>query len=247
MRSKERSHSGKKLGRKENEAHDVLVDVLKQFIQLEKELEAGKQDLALRPDFNMLDFFRTFDVNARGNISSIEFDEGMKKYGVYANKEELFLLMRRLDRDNDGKLKFSDFNEAFSCKQQEYASLLSNRTPINADLSLKVDEALTEETKRAVGRILRLHLNNEGATEALRQRLSRKASFNPHEAFSYLDVDGDGYVNGDELRQILDQHDYYATQRELRLLVDRLDGNRDGKVSYSEFVHEIVPKSERIF
>lgn len=127
-------------GFQESEAKDSLVEVMKQFIQLEKELEIKKQDLALRPDFNLLDFFRIFDIEGRGSISSSELSEGMKKFGIYPNKEELYLLLRRFDRDNDGKLKFSDFTEAFTCKQQEYANLLNNRIPINADLSLNVEQ-----------------------------------------------------------------------------------------------------------
>ncbi len=133
--------SGKKEKQmQEPEVRIALIDVLKQFIQIEKEIEVAKQDLSLRPDFNLLDFFRTFDVDGRGSISSGELAEGMKRYSIFANKEELYLLLRRFDKDNDGKLKFSDFAEAFTCKQQEYANLLNNRTPINADLSLDIDQ-----------------------------------------------------------------------------------------------------------
>lgn len=231
----------------ESGVRTALVEALKQFIHIEKDLEASKQDLSLRPDFNLLDFFRTFDVEGRGSISSSELAEGMRKYGIYANKEELYLFLRRFDRDNDGKLKFSDFTEAFTCKQQEYANLLNNRTPINADLSLEIDQAFSEETKKAIARILRAHLDNEGTTEALRQRLARRYNFNVHEAFTYLDVNGDGIISLDELGETLDRNDFYATQRELKLLMDRLDCNRDGKVTYSEFVQEMTPKSEKAF
>jgi len=229
------------------EAKDSLIEVMKQFIQIEKELEIGKQDLALRPDFNLLDFFRLFDLEGRGSISSSELADGMKKFGIYPNKEELYLLLRRFDKDNDGKLKFSDFTEALTCKQQEYANLLNNRIPVNADLSLNIEQAFSEETKKAIGRVLRMHLDNEGTTESLRQRLARRVNFNVHEAFSYLDSNEDGVISAEELGEILDKNDFYATQRELRLLMDRLDVNRDGKITYSEFVQEMTPKSEKAF
>jgi len=45
----------------------------------------------------------------------------MKSFGIFANKEELYLLTRRFDRDTDGKLKFSDLVEAFTPKQNEYS------------------------------------------------------------------------------------------------------------------------------
>ena len=111
---------------------------MKQFIVMDKDLEVAKQDLALRPDFNLLDFFRTFDVAGIGSVSTIELEEGMRKYGVYPNREELYLLIRRFDSDNDGKLRFSDFTEAFTPKQGEYSSLLNSREPVNQNGNLDI-------------------------------------------------------------------------------------------------------------
>jgi len=44
-----------------------------------------------------------------------------------------------------------------------------------------------------------MHLDNEGTTESLRQRLSRRYNFNVHEAFSYLDANDDGIISADEV------------------------------------------------
>lgn len=44
-----------------------------------------------------------------------------------------------------------------------------------------------------------MHLDNEGTTEGLRQRLVRRANFNIHEAFSYLDSNEDGVINIEEV------------------------------------------------
>ena len=84
---------------------DSLVYTLKQFIAIDKDLEVAKQDLALRPDFNLLDFFRVFDVDAKGAVSSGDIDDGFKKFGVFPHKDELYLFVRRYDRDNDGKIR----------------------------------------------------------------------------------------------------------------------------------------------
>jgi len=230
-----------------SEAKVGLIEALKQLVLLEKELEVGKQDLALRPDFNLLDFFRSFDAGERGAISSLEIREGLERFGVIASKEQLYLFLRRFDRDNDGKLKFSDFAEAFTCKEQEYANLLNNRTPINADLNLEIDQTFGEETMKTVARILRLHLDTEVSTEAIRQRLARRYKFNAHEGFAYLDLKEDGVITIDELGEVLDKNDCYATQKDLAMLIDRMDTNKDNKVTYSEFVQEMTPKSDKIF
>ena len=106
-----------------------MIHTLKQFVLLDKDLEVAKQDLALRPDFNILDFFRTFDEEDSGALGSAEVEAGMRRYGIYPNREELYLFVRRFDKDNDGKLRFSDFAEMVTPKQQEYAALLNNRAP----------------------------------------------------------------------------------------------------------------------
>ena len=109
--------------------NDALIHTFKQFILLDKDLETAKQDLALRPDFNLLDFFRTFDIEGKSSVNANELEEGMRRYGVFPNREELQLFLRRVDRDCDSKLRFSDFADCFSPKQNEYSSLLHNRTP----------------------------------------------------------------------------------------------------------------------
>jgi Ca2+-binding protein (EF-Hand superfamily) len=119
----------KALRYEENSEIEALIHTLKQFVLLDKDLEVAKQDLALRPDFNILDFFRTFDEEDSGALGSAEVEAGMRRYGIYPNREELYLFVRRFDKDNDGKLRFSDFAEMVTPKQQEYAALLNNRAP----------------------------------------------------------------------------------------------------------------------
>mmetsp|Transcript_6596 Transcript_6596/g.5923 ORF Transcript_6596/g.5923 Transcript_6596/m.5923 type:complete len:128 (+) Transcript_6596:394-777(+) len=98
---------------------DCLIEVFKEFIRLDKDVEASKRDLHLVPDFCLRDLFRTFDVNNMGIISTVELKDGMKKFGVSPNSEELYLFMRKFDRRNDGKFRYADFEEAFAPKDKK--------------------------------------------------------------------------------------------------------------------------------
>jgi Ca2+-binding EF-hand superfamily protein len=42
---------------------------------------------------------------------------------------------------------------------------------------------------------------------------------------------------------MLKEYGFYATDSEITWLIDRYDKNRDGRISYSEFIDEILPKS----
>jgi len=117
---------------------DPLIHTFKQFILLDKDLETAKQDLALKPDFNLLEFFRLFDVEQKGVISIVEVEDGMRLFGVYPNREELYLFVRKYDRDNDGKLRFNDLAEAFTPKAEEYANILESRKPIEINPEIDV-------------------------------------------------------------------------------------------------------------
>ncbi len=78
---------------------------MKSIVALERELEMARQDLALRPDFNLLDMFRWLDQMGKGLITSLEIRRFLIKQGFTPRKEELYLLMKKYDYDNDGKWK----------------------------------------------------------------------------------------------------------------------------------------------
>lgn len=46
----------------------------------------------------------------------------------------------------------------------------------------------------------------------------------------------------DEFNKFLEEHEFFATNKELDLLFERYDKDKDGKVSYGEFISEISPK-----
>ena len=93
-------------------------------------------------------------------------------------------------------------------------------------------------------RVIRTHFNIEESAELLRQRLARRPNFSVHDAFSHCDKSKNGYLTGEELRKLLAENKIFVTDSELESLVARYDHNCDGRISYSEFVSELVPKSQ---
>ena len=77
----------------------------------------------------------------------------------------------------------------------------------------------------------------------MRQKLNRRPLFNIYEAFKALDKNNIGFFSLEEFRELLLSHGIYASSKDVANLVSRYDKNQDGKISYSEFVNEITPKS----
>jgi Ca2+-binding EF-hand superfamily protein len=88
---------------------------------LERELENAKILLAQTPDFNIFDSFRIFDMDSRGWISLTDLKLGLNEIGVYPDTEELTLFFKRYDKDEDGRLRFSEFSDAFTPLDNYYS------------------------------------------------------------------------------------------------------------------------------
>lgn len=82
-----------------------LANALKEQIELDKELENVKVDLALRRDFNLFDAFKFFDLEGNGSITKKDLKDGINEFGSFPTSDELYLVMRKFDRDGDGLLR----------------------------------------------------------------------------------------------------------------------------------------------
>ena len=92
---------------------DQLVNGLRDFIALEREVESSKVALTLKPDFNLHDAFRIFDQGHYGAISVADLRDGLAAIGVFPTSEETDLFFKRYDASNDGRLNFHEFSQAF--------------------------------------------------------------------------------------------------------------------------------------
>ena len=54
------------------------------------------------------------------------------------------------------------------------------------------------------------------------------------EAFKVFDVDGDGYITADELRQIMAKLGETLTDEEVEMMIEEADSDGDGQISYKE-------------
>lgn len=61
-------------------------------------------------------------------------------------------------------------------------------------------------------------------------------------AFSYTDKNADGVVSSEDIRNMLADHGFFATERELVSIMKRFDRDGDQVISFSEFIEEMTPK-----
>eukprot|EP00347_Sterkiella_histriomuscorum_P010442 403376281 len=218
-----------------------LAETLIQMITIETQLEKQKQTLALKSDFNLLDAFRLFDRTVSGEIYTHDLEEGLRKLGVYSlDKRELNLFFKRHDKNQDYKIRYLEFTDGFTPKDRIYADHLSNKRP-NYE-ARHPDEAISLKTKLEFGNALRNILRYEGNLEELRILLTSSPLFSINAGFQTLEQSGNGCLTQNDIKEFLESYEFFATQKEIELLFDKIDRDRDGKISYGEFFSEFAPK-----
>lgn len=183
------------------------------------------------------------DSQGKGWITAPELHEILNDLGHYGHRELIYMFVRRFDRDNDGRLLYSDFSDAFSPKSLTQAMALSSRKAFYLHHNFDRVDFFTRETRDLYMKAFKLYFQVEESVELLRKRLAKRPNFSVHEAFAAVDSDRNGFIARAEFKAILKEYGFFATDMELAFIVDRFDRNHDGKVSYSEFAEELKPRA----
>ena len=160
----------------------------------------------MRYDFNLFDAFRVFDKYQSGFLTLSDLRFGLNDIGVFPSYQELELFFQRYDTDKDGRLRFSEFSEAFIPRDSYAASKLNGRGSnyMRPPFYPTRDSCFETGTRFEFKDIFNTHFRVEVAAESLRQRLQRVPLFNGYESFKTCDINEDGVVTRNEIRRLFD-------------------------------------------
>ena len=223
-----------------------IIECFKEEISISCELEDLKTELSLKPDFNLIDAFRMFDIMDRGAVDLSSIEDFLNEFPLKIDRDQIYLLIRHYSHKQDNFLRFSDFSEIFTPSQEEYARLLKNRNAFNFS-HIQRRRVFSSDTLALFLDLLKGIVNSEIESERHRQRISRISNFRVQEVFVAIDKDGDGFITVDEFRKVLDENQISPNTKDLKNLMQKYDKNKDGRVSLTEFIQEITPKSSRIY
>ena len=78
--------------------------------------------------------------------------------------------------------------------------------------------------------------------ESLRHRTHQLPYFNHCEVFEHCTRFRPGLLQTSDIREVLAEHGFYATERELQGFMYRMDRDLDGYISLQDFLSELTPK-----
>lgn len=222
---------------------DELVHGLKDLCNAEQDLENAKIALAQKHDFNLRDAFEIFDVPRYGAIDSYQLRSGLNAINVFPTSEEIDLFIQRYDTNGDRRLTMHEFGKAFLAHDSYYANMVERRPSNYTPRPIRRDDCFLPNTAFEFQAMWRTHFRVENQAESLRQRLNSRPGFNVYEAFNSLDINDNGAIDASELKRMIESRGYFVGWKEVDQVVDKFDKNKDGRISFSEFREEALPKS----
>ena len=218
--------------------------MMSEAVHLDKNLERAKIEAVNCADFNSYDAFRVFDIDNLGTITPLDLQHGLADIGVHVTIDDVHLFFEQYDKNRDGRLDERELAAALTPDDPYYASILARRPSTHRRINIyRKDDVFAYPTTYAFKNLLRTMISTEGAAEATRQSLQRNPYFDPSVAYKMVDLNANGLVSKDEIRYMMESKGHFISDQEARQLARKMDRNRDGVITYSEFVESVRPKS----
>lgn len=98
------------------------------------------------------------------------------------------------------------------------------------------------ETKKNLVALIKALIDGEKSNEEFRQILFSLPNCTPYDSFNMIKKNYNNEILKEDIEKFMEGNGKYLTLFESELLMQRLDKNQDGVVSYNEFLAEVSPK-----
>jgi Ca2+-binding EF-hand superfamily protein len=208
-----------------------------------KDGTVSKKEFLYRYTLNRKRFMEV-DVDHSGSVSFAELRAFVLKDDETATEEEVKVLFERMDRNKNGSVSKNEFTHFYSLfvTQKEEDNIRFAALDVDQSGNITRDELrkfMQREdpsvTEQHVKGLFDLMDRNKDGTVSKKEFLQRYIL--QKRLFVSVDVDHSGDVSFDELRAFVLKEDETVTEEKIKLLFERMDRNKDGTVSKTEFSH----------
>ena len=213
---------------------EEFIKAIKDIIFAEREVESAKIELALKSDFNIVDAFNQMDRTRSGDISLEDLREGLMSnlYFIDFVNDDMVALFKRFDRRQAGFLNFSDFSRLMLPFSREYAALITDRIDYYSRRTRDGKSFFNSDTRYDMQAFWAVHIRTERMMETLRRRLNSLPYFNIRDIFEHCTRTRNGMILPSDMREVMAENGFYATERELQGLMYRLDRDQDSLINF---------------
>ena len=210
------------------EEKQKLINYFTKVMNIEGNIERDKTILALKPDFNVEDAFRIFEIDGRGYLTDEDIVNGLNLLNVPCSRSDAKLLIKRFDNSKQGVLNFADFFDIVTPFEAEYRNRVEERPP-NSCCACNCPGVFTCPTRNGLSNLFSNILSYERRLNEDKKNMTMVRAKMPS-LFREFDQNGLGHFKEEDLKNYLRNNSALASDKEKDLLFIRLDRNRNGKI-----------------
>ena len=115
-----------------------------------------------------MDAYQMLDKFSKGWVTVPEIIESLGKLGAYPHKDDVYLFIRRYDKDGDGRILYSDFCDAFTPTCENAARAMQSRPAYHIQHGFCRTHFFDHETRNMYLSTFRSHFTIEEQADKLR-------------------------------------------------------------------------------
>ena len=213
---------------------NIFIDYIHSLILLENKLENIRESISLCEDISLLNIFSKFDINKNNLISKEAFIYVCNmEYFIFPTDNQIDLLFKRFDLDNDGQLNFEEFMNIISPLRKEYLTLYDKEENTNNNISFN--------SKKKIIELLKLIINTETSIYELKTKLTSNKNFNFIDFWGLLmKYSQDNVkVNKNEFNSFLENFGCFLTNYESEIIFWKFAKGKN-EIKYNDLYTEII-------
>ncbi|RHY42407.1 hypothetical protein DYB38_002055 [Aphanomyces astaci] len=182
--------------------------------------------------------FRAFDTLGSGGISLEQFHASIAGLGLDITDADERLLYQTVDTNGNNSIDFKEFSAMFEVEPMRNSFVDTGNSAERLKASRKPRLQVSPRTK------VRIKAFQDTLSQTLlKKHVSQQVAYGSNSkvllnAFRHMDVDGDGSLSYDELKNALGPQmlDLEVDPAELQVMINTIDDDKNGFISYKEFV-----------
>ncbi len=214
-----------------------LCTLIMKLVEQNNIIECHKESLSLCTDVNLTDLFEFFDKSNLNNISIVDFKQTLIELGLCPNPIDIKNIYDKYDKNKDNKLNYDEFCNMILPKKYSLAKLVSQRFPPSYFMGF------TYDTKKIIFNLFQSIIDTNNENEMYKKWLFHN---NENSGYDFFNMIKKNYANGilkEDIVCFLAENGKFLQPSEIALLMDLFDKNKDGLITYNEFLAEIAPKN----
>ena len=204
------------------EMKNSLMKFFSELIRCEKSSQINRQILCESADFDAYQIFNYLKSD-NNNITLLDIKKYLNENGIEITDQEAKLIILFYDINSDGKLSYDEFINLIRSEKSSFNiksfRIQDSNLSFNINYSLcKLFQKEIEVSKRIISSL---------------KELRNKKEFNIHNLYHILK--SNTFITEQSLKNFLSENDFDFIDSDIKLLMRRLDLNKDNKIDFCEF------------